>query len=48
MDGTTLKGEFARTDTQFGNTDREGNAYLAELEHQLEETGRQALLPGAG
>jgi len=34
MDGTTLKGEVARTDTRFGNLGREGNAYLAELEHR--------------
>ncbi len=33
VDGTTLKAEVARTDTRFGNTSSEGNAYLAELEH---------------
>lgn len=33
MDGTTVKAEVARTDTRFGNTVREGNAYIAELEH---------------
>jgi uncharacterized repeat protein (TIGR01451 family) len=31
--GTTLKAEVARTDTNFGGTTREGNAYLAELQH---------------
>ena len=32
-DGTTVKVEVAKTDTQFGNTVREGNAYIAELDH---------------
>jgi len=31
--GTTIKGEFARTDSRFGNDSREGNAWLAEVEH---------------
>lgn len=31
---TTVKGEVARTDTDFGGDAREGNAWLAELEHQ--------------
>ena len=35
--GTTLKGEVARTDTNFGGTTREGNAYLAELEHHSQK-----------
>ncbi len=33
LDGTTLKAEVARTDTRFGNTAREGNAYLVEVDH---------------
>ena len=31
---TTLKGEVAHSDTNFGGSTREGNAYLAELQHQ--------------
>jgi uncharacterized repeat protein (TIGR01451 family) len=31
---TTLKAEAARTNTSFGATDREGTAWLAELNHQ--------------
>jgi uncharacterized repeat protein (TIGR01451 family) len=37
MDGTTLKAEVARTDSRFGNTSREGNAYIAELEHHSQK-----------
>jgi hypothetical protein len=37
LDGTNLKAEVARTDTKFGNTANEGNAYLAELEHHSEK-----------
>ncbi|HTP66214.1 MAG TPA: hypothetical protein VMJ66_12560, partial [Geobacteraceae bacterium] len=33
MDGTSIRAEAARTDTRYGNTDREGNAYLAEIDH---------------
>ncbi|HYS44211.1 MAG TPA: hypothetical protein VEM32_09560, partial [Geobacteraceae bacterium] len=32
--GTTLKAEAARTDTDFGGAVREGNAWLAEVDHQ--------------
>jgi uncharacterized repeat protein (TIGR01451 family) len=35
--GTTIKGEFAHTDTSFGNDSRDGNAWLAEIERHSQK-----------
>lgn len=36
-EGIRLKGEFAHTDTRFGNESRNGDAWLAEFEHHLKK-----------